>query len=159
MSILDTYESSKLIGYDTARARYAELGDRHRGGHGAPLQDSPFPCIAGRATMSAVSRAREKPPAGGIMATGAYPGKARTPGELRSDLERRYSLVPGKHRLSLHASYLENGGRKVDRDQVAPGALRRLGRLGQDAGHRPGFQPDLFRPSQGRRQFHIGPLR
>jgi L-rhamnose isomerase len=54
------------------------------------------------------------------MATGAYPGKARTPDELRSDLEKVYSLLPGKHRLSLHASYLESAGRKVDRDEVGP---------------------------------------
>ena len=38
---------------------------------------------------------------GGIMATGNYPGKARTPDELRADLEKTYSLIPGKHRLNL----------------------------------------------------------
>lgn len=57
---------------------------------------------------------------GGIMATGNYPGKARTADELRADLDMAYSLIPGKHRLALHAMYLEAGGKKVDRDEVAP---------------------------------------
>jgi L-rhamnose isomerase len=57
---------------------------------------------------------------GGLVATGNYPGKARTPDELRSDLEMAYSLIPGKHRLNLHALYGEFGGKKVDRDEVAP---------------------------------------
>ena len=39
---------------------------------------------------------------GGIMATGAYPGKATTPDELRSDIEKALSLIPGRHRLNLH---------------------------------------------------------
>jgi L-rhamnose isomerase len=57
---------------------------------------------------------------GGLVATGNYPGKARTPDELRADLEKTYSLIPGKHRLNLHAFYGEFGGRKVDRDEIAP---------------------------------------
>ena len=57
---------------------------------------------------------------GGLVATGNYPGKARTPEELRADLEKAYSLVPGRHRLNLHAIYGEFGGKKVDRDEIAP---------------------------------------
>jgi L-rhamnose isomerase len=57
---------------------------------------------------------------GGLVATGNYPGKARTPDELRADLEKAYSLIPGKHRLNLHAFYGEFGGKKVDRDEIAP---------------------------------------
>jgi len=57
---------------------------------------------------------------GGIQATGNYPGKARNIAELRSDTEKAISLIPGHHRFSLHASYLDNGGRTVDRDQVEP---------------------------------------
>ncbi len=57
---------------------------------------------------------------GGIAVTGNYPGKARTPEELRADLETAYALIPGRHRLNLHASYGEFGGRRVDRDQVEP---------------------------------------
>jgi len=57
---------------------------------------------------------------GGLVATGNYPGKARTPDELRADLEKAYSLIPGKHRLNLHAFYGEFGGKKVDRDEISP---------------------------------------
>ena len=57
---------------------------------------------------------------GGIQATGNYPGKARTVDELRADIEAALRVVPGKHRLNLHASYLENGGKFVDRDAIEP---------------------------------------
>jgi L-rhamnose isomerase len=57
---------------------------------------------------------------GGIQATGNYPGKARNADELRADLERALSLIPGKHRVNLHAIYAETHGRKVDRDQLGP---------------------------------------
>lgn len=55
---------------------------------------------------------------GGLQATGNYPGKARTIQQLRQDIEKALSLIPGKHRLNLHACYLDHGGKKVDRDQI-----------------------------------------
>jgi L-rhamnose isomerase len=61
---------------------------------------------------------------GGIAVTGNYPGKARNPDELRSDLEKAYSLIPGRHRLNLHASYAETGGKTVGRDDVRPEHFR-----------------------------------
>ena len=57
---------------------------------------------------------------GGILSTGNYPGKARTPEELRADAEKAFSLIPGKQRFNLHAIYLDNGGKKVDRDEIGP---------------------------------------
>lgn len=57
---------------------------------------------------------------GGLAVTGNYPGKATTPDQLRSDLDIAYSLIPGTHRLNLHSLYGEFGGKKVDRDAVAP---------------------------------------
>ena len=51
----------------------------------------------------------------GLAATGNYPGKARTPEELRQDVEKALSLIPGKHRLNLHACYAELGGKKKER--------------------------------------------
>jgi L-rhamnose isomerase len=57
---------------------------------------------------------------GGIQTTGNYPGKARTPDELRADLDKTLSLIPGTHRLALHASYGEFGGKAVDRNEVQP---------------------------------------
>jgi L-rhamnose isomerase len=56
---------------------------------------------------------------GGIMATGAYPGRARTADELRADLDKAMSLIPGKHRLNLHASYAATKGR-VERNELEP---------------------------------------
>jgi L-rhamnose isomerase len=55
---------------------------------------------------------------GGIQATGNYPGKARTIAELRADLEKVISMLPGKYRLNLHAIYGDFKGEKVDRDQI-----------------------------------------
>jgi len=81
---------------------------------------------------------------GGLVATGNYPGKARTPDELRSDLEKTFSLVPGRHRLNLHAFYGEFGGKRVDRDQITPAhfknwiAWAKKNRIGMD------FNPTCF---------------
>ena len=55
---------------------------------------------------------------GGILATGAYPGKARNADELRMDLDRALSLIPGASKVNLHASYAETGGKPVDRDAL-----------------------------------------
>jgi len=56
---------------------------------------------------------------GGIMATGNYPGKARTVAELRADLNQAYRLIPGTHRLNLHAIYLDSDQR-VERNEIQP---------------------------------------
>jgi len=55
---------------------------------------------------------------GGIMATGNYPGRAKNGEELRQDIEKALSLIPGKHRVNLHAIYAETGDKYVDRDQL-----------------------------------------
>ncbi|MEX0986580.1 MAG: L-rhamnose isomerase [Bacteroidales bacterium] len=57
---------------------------------------------------------------GGIQATGNFPGRAGNIRELRKDLEKVYSLVPGSHRLNLHASYGDFGGKFVDRNEIEP---------------------------------------
>ena len=54
----------------------------------------------------------------GLAVTGNYPGKARTADELRADFVKATSLIPGRHRLNLHASYAEMPGRRVDRDAL-----------------------------------------
>ncbi len=81
---------------------------------------------------------------GGLAVTGAYPGKARTPDELRADVEQALRLIPGSHRLNLHASYAETGGRAVARDALEPAHFQgwidwaRAHRLGLD------FNPTYF---------------
>lgn len=57
---------------------------------------------------------------GGIQATGNYPGKARNIDELRADISKAATLIPGHHRLNLHEIYGEFNGQKVDRDEVEP---------------------------------------
>jgi len=56
---------------------------------------------------------------GGLAVTGNYPGKARSPQELRRDFEKALSLIPGKQRFNLHASYAETGGKRVERDALS----------------------------------------
>ncbi len=55
---------------------------------------------------------------GGIQATGNFPGKATTIKQMRDDLNKVMSLLPGKQRLNLHASYGEFGGKHIDRDKI-----------------------------------------
>jgi len=57
---------------------------------------------------------------GGVLPTGNYPGRARTPEELRTDLAKALSLIPGRHRVNLHAIYAETRARPADRDELAP---------------------------------------
>ena len=57
---------------------------------------------------------------GGIQATGNYPGKARTIEELRADIDKAMELIPGNHRVNIHAFYGDFGGEFVDRDQIEP---------------------------------------
>ena len=55
---------------------------------------------------------------GGIQATGNYPGKARNIDELRADIIKAKSMIPGTHRLNLHEIYGDFQGKVVDRDEV-----------------------------------------
>ena len=80
---------------------------------------------------------------GGIAATGNYPGKARTADELRSDLDVVYGLLPGSHRLNLHAIYLESDT-KVERNAIEPKHFIGLEGLGQSQRSRHRLQPDLL---------------
>lgn len=58
---------------------------------------------------------------GGIQTTGNYPGKATTPEELMADLDKAFSLMPGKKKLNLHASYaIAEDGEKIERDKIQP---------------------------------------
>jgi L-rhamnose isomerase len=81
---------------------------------------------------------------GGIAATGNYPGKARTPQELRGDLDQAYRLIPGKHRLNLHASYAETGGQRVDRNELLPEHFSGWTDWAKANNHGLDFNPTLF---------------
>ncbi len=81
---------------------------------------------------------------GGLAATGNYPGKARTPAELRSDLDTAYRLIPGSHRLNLHAMYAETGGRAVDRSRLLPEHFSAWVDWAKEKRHGLDFNPSLF---------------
>lgn len=81
---------------------------------------------------------------GGLAVTGNYPGKARSPDELRADIDKVLSFVPGKHRLNLHAFYGEFGGKKVDRDEIAPEHFRNWIAWAKKRGIGMDFNPTCF---------------
>lgn len=81
---------------------------------------------------------------GGLAVTGNYPGRARNGDELRSDLELAYRLIPGKHRLNLHALYAETGGKKVDRDALLPEHFSRWMDWASQIGIGVDFNPSYF---------------
>ena len=102
--------------YEQARQRYAELGvDTETAMERLSSTAISLHCWQGDDVGGFESD--EGLSGGGIMATGAYPGKARTADELRADLEKTLSLIPGKHRLNLHAMYGETKG-KVERNEL-----------------------------------------
>jgi len=81
---------------------------------------------------------------GGLAATGNYPGKARSAAELRQDLDAAFSLIPGQHRLNLHAIYAETGGKKVERDALGPEHFQGWADWARANGHGIDFNPTLF---------------
>lgn len=103
---------------------------------------------------------------GGIAATGNYPGKARTAQELRKDLDVVYGLLPGSHRLNLHAIYLE-ADQKVERNAIEPRHFSAWKDWAKANGHGMDFNPTCFshpksgdgftlaHPDEGIRRFWI----
>ncbi len=81
---------------------------------------------------------------GGIMATGGYPGRARNGDEMRADLSKALSLLPGEHRLNLHAFYAETDGKPVDRDALEPRHFARWLDWAQDEKIGLDFNPTYF---------------
>src|SRR5512135_2251203 len=80
---------------------------------------------------------------GGLAATGNYPGKARNAEELRRDLDLVYSLLPGSHRLNLHAIYLQ-ADRKVERNKIEPKHFSAWKDWAQANKHGVDFNPTCF---------------
>ncbi|NYE06533.1 L-rhamnose isomerase [Bacillus niacini] len=81
---------------------------------------------------------------GGIDVTGNYPGKATNAEELRSDLEKALSLIPGKHRVNLHAIYAETNGEVVERDQLEPKHFENWVKWAMENGLGLDYNPTLF---------------
>ncbi len=104
--------------YDLARERYAALGVDVEAAL-ETLRGVPISLHCWQGDDVAGFEDPERGLSGGIMATGNYPGKARNIDELRGDLDKAYSLIPGRHRLALHGSYLD-AERRIPRDEILP---------------------------------------
>lgn len=80
---------------------------------------------------------------GGIMATGNYPGAAHTPDQLRQDLEKAFSLIPGNHKLNLHAMYLDTD-EPVDLNEIEPKHFEKWVAWAKEQGIGLDFNPTFF---------------
>lgn len=80
---------------------------------------------------------------GGLAVTGNYPGKARNAAELRQDLDKAYNLIPGTHRLNLHAIYLESN-QPVPRNEIRPEHFAGWVEWAKSNRHGLDFNPTLF---------------
>lgn len=129
--------------YDLARERYAGLGvdtatalDR--------LRQVAISLHCWQGDDVSGFEAEEGELGGGLAVTGNYPGRARTASELRQDLDKTYSLIPGTHRLNLHAIYAETGGQPVERNELRPQHFANWVDWAREKGHGLDFNPTLF---------------
>ncbi len=81
---------------------------------------------------------------GGIQATGNYPGKARNMEELMADIDKALSLIPGKHRLNLHAIYADYSDGIVERDKLEPKHFDKWIEFAKERGLGIDINPTLF---------------
>lgn len=81
---------------------------------------------------------------GGIQATGNYPGKATTPEELMADIDKAFSLIPGKKKLNLHACYAIFDGEHVDRDKIQPKHFEKWVKFAKERNMGLDFNPTFF---------------
>jgi L-rhamnose isomerase len=103
--------------YELARERYAEGGvDTDRALEKLARISISIHCWQGDDVGGFENAGQEL--GGGLAVTGNYPGKARTAAELRGDFEKALSLIPGRHRFNLHASYAEMEGKRLERDAL-----------------------------------------
>lgn len=116
---MEMIEAQVERAYDAARERYAALGVDTETAL-ARLATIPISMHCWQGDDVGGFETRDGELGGGLAVTGNYPGKAKTPAELRSDFEVALSLIPGRHRFNLHAIYAETSGRKVERNEIGP---------------------------------------
>lgn len=88
---------------------------------------------------------QDGPLSGGIQATGNYPGKARTPEELMADMDEALRLIPGTHKINLHASYaIFENGEFADRDALEPKHFQKWVDFAKERGLGIDFNPTFF---------------
>ena len=130
------------MSYSTAKARYAKIGvDTEKaikdlGKIAISLHCWQGDDVGGFETTGGAS--------GGIQTTGNYPGKARTPQELMADLDFALSLIPGKHRVNLHACYGIHEGKVTDRDKLTEKNFEPWVKWAKKTGVKLDFNPTFF---------------
>ncbi len=130
--------------YQIAKDRYAQLGvDTEHALEGLVRIPISMHCWQGDDVGGFESLGSDL--GAGLAVTGNYPGKARTPEELRADAEKAFSLIPGKHRFNLHAFYAEfPAGKRVDRDAIEPSHFKGWIDWAKALGIGMDFNPTLF---------------
>ena len=104
--------------YEEAKERYAALGsDTEEAMKRLASIKISMHCWQGDDVKGFLFRDRDL--SGGIQATGNYPGAARTPDELRADMDKAFSLIPGKHKVNLHSTYADTE-ESIDLDAIEP---------------------------------------
>lgn len=128
--------------YEDAKARYAEIGVDTDAAL-KKLQDVKISmhCWQGDDVKGFLNPDGEL--TGGIMATGDYPGAAHTPDQLRQDVEKAFSLIPGSHKLNLHAIYLDTD-EPVDLDEIKPKHFAKWASWANEQGVGLDFNPTFF---------------
>ncbi len=129
--------------YEAAKQRYAEIGIDTEEAI-AKLGDAVISmhCWQGDDVLGFDS---EGGLSGGIQTTGNYPGRARTPDELMQDIDKALSLVPGKHKLNLHACYaIFEEGEFADRDAIEPKHFAKWVAFAKERGLGLDFNPTCF---------------
>ncbi|WP_386627903.1 L-rhamnose isomerase [Sulfitobacter geojensis] len=153
------------MSYDSAKAAFADWGVDTEAAL-AKLAEIPISmhCWQGDDVVGFEKKSGNS--GGGIQATGNHPGRARTPDELRADLEFSYSMIPSNHRLNLHACYLDTD-QNPDRDEIEFNHFAPWVDWAKDQGLGLDFNPTFFahtkaddnltlsHPDQGIRDFWI----
>lgn len=139
--------------YEEARERYAALGsDAEQAMEALGKIKISMQCWQGDDIRGFLFREREL--TGGIQATGNYPGAARTPEELRADLEEALRLIPGRHKVSLHAIYADTR-EPVDLDGLEPRHFAPWVQWAKEQGLGLDFNPTCFSHEKSESGFTI----
>lgn len=129
--------------YEIAKQRYASLGVNVDNGIDA-LAKIPISLHCWQGDDVAGFESADIELGGGLAVTGNYPGKARTADELRADLDMAYSLIPGTHRLNLHAIYAETGAKRIERNELLPEHYKAWLDWARENNHGVDFNPSCF---------------
>lgn len=136
-------EKEILSSYEIAKQRYASLGVNVDNGIDT-LAKIPISLHCWQGDDVAGFESTDTELGGGLAVTGNYPGKARTGDELRADLDLAYSLIPGTHRLNLHAIYAETGAKRIERDELLPEHFKAWLDWAKQNNHGVDFNPSCF---------------